>query len=184
MPEGAEELTSAATPTAGVDDILSQWQQARPDLDPTPIALFGIIARVHLISKPRINRTLREFGLTREMFDVLATLRRSGPPYRLTPTQLSRSLVLTGPGMTNRLDRLEEAGLVLRTPDSRDRRSVHISLTSEGFKLIEEVTPQLADNERHLITAFDPDKARQLISLLEELAAHMRKHEPDASRVP
>ena len=184
MPEGAEEPTSAATSAAGVDDILSQWQQARPDLDPTPIALFGIIARVHLISKPRISRTLGEFGLTREMFDVLATLRRSGPPYRLTPTQLSRSLVLTGPGMTNRLDRLEEAGFVLRTPDSRDRRSVHISLTSEGFKLIEEVIPQLADNERHLIKAFDPDKARQLISLLEELATHLRKHEPHASRVP
>lgn len=171
-------------PSGGVDDILGEWQRARPDLDPTPIALFGSIARVYLMSKPRISRTLREFGLTREMFDVLATLRRSGPPYRLTPTQLSRSLVLTGPGMTNRLDRLEEAGLVLRTPDNRDRRSVHISLTSEGFKLIEEVTPQLADSERDLITAFDPDKARQLVHLLEQLAEHLRKNESRASRVP
>jgi DNA-binding MarR family transcriptional regulator len=184
MSESAGEVASDATPTEGMDDILHQWQLARPDLDPTPIALFGIIARVYLISKPRISRTLREFGLTREMFDVLATLRRSGPPYRLTPTQLSRSLVLTGPGMTNRLDRLEEAGLVLRTPDNRDRRSVHISLTSDGFKLIEEIVPQLADNERHLIKAFDPDKARQLIGLLEELAAHLRRHESQASRVP
>ena len=184
MPEGAEGLASAATPAAGVDNILSQWQLARPDLDPTPIALFGIIARVYLISKPRISKTLGEFGLTREMFDVLATLRRSGPPYRLTPTQLSHSLVLTGPGMTNRLDRLEEAGLVLRTPDSRDRRSVHISLTSEGFKLIEEVTPQLADSERRLLASFDPDKTRQLIGLLEELAAHLRSRESSASRIP
>ena len=86
----------------GADDILGQWRRERPDLDPMPIALFGMLARVYLISRRYINGTLEEFGLTREMFDVLATLRRSGPPYQLTPTQPSRSLVLTGPGMTNR----------------------------------------------------------------------------------
>ena len=163
--------------TLGVDDILGQWQRERPDLDPVPIALFGMIARVYLISRRRINRTLKEFDLTREMFDVLATLRRSGPPYQLTPTQLSRSLVLTGPGMTNRLDRLEESGLVLRLRSSGDRRSVQISLTAEGFKLIEEVTKELAHSEGELIAAFDPEKATQLIGLLEELTAQLRQNE-------
>jgi DNA-binding MarR family transcriptional regulator len=161
----------------GVDDILGQWRRERPDLDPIPIALFGMIARVYLISRRHINGTLKEFGLTREMFDVLATLRRSGPPYQLTPTQLSRSLVLTGPGMTNRLDRLEESGLVLRLRSSGDRRSVQISLTAEGFKLIEEVTEQLAHSESQLIAAFAPEKATQLIGLLEELTGQLRQNE-------
>jgi DNA-binding MarR family transcriptional regulator len=171
---------SAPAPTTGVDDILGQWRRERPDLDPIPIALFGMIARVHVISRRRINRTLKEFDLTREMFDVLATLRRSGPPYQLTPTQLSRSLVLTGPGMTNRLDRLEENGLVLRARSSGDRRSVQIVLTAEGFKLIEDVTGRLADSESQLIEAFDRDKAAQLIGLLEELTAQLRQNESEA----
>ena len=68
----------------GADDILGQWRRERPDLDPIPIALFGMLARVYLISTRYINGTLEEFGLTREMFDVLATLRRSGPPYQLS----------------------------------------------------------------------------------------------------
>jgi len=160
-----------------VDDILGQWRRERPDLDPIPIALFGMIARVYLISRRYINGTLKEFGLTREMFDVLATLRRSGPPYQLTPTQLSRSLVLTGPGMTNRLDRLEESGLVLRLRSTGDRRSVQISLTAEGFKLIEEVTEELAHSESQLIATFDPEKATQLIGLLEELTRQLRQNE-------
>lgn len=180
MAVNGQPRNSSDVALGGVDDILGQWQRERPDLDPVPIALFGMIARAYLISRRRINRTLKEFELTREMFDVLATLRRSGPPYQLTPTTLSRSLVLTGPGMTNRLDRLEESGLVLRTRSSGDRRSVQIGLTAEGFKLIEDVTQQLAESEGQLIEAFDRDKATQLIGLLEELTAQLRQKESEA----
>lgn len=185
MPRNAARRPPEAAQPDPVERILAQWQRERPDLDSTAIALFGTIARVYLLSRPRINRILKDFGLTREMFDVLATLRRAGPPYRLTPTQLSRSLVLTGPGMTNRLDRLEEDGLVVRTPDRRDRRSLHISLSSDGFKLIDKVAPRLAEGEDEMLAGFDRGQTTRLIELLDELAEHlMQADTPQVSESP
>ena len=148
---------------------------------PEKLALFSAVARVHhLLSAPRINRILKEFGLTRGMFDVLATLWHAGPPYRLTPTQLSRLLMLTGSGTTNRLDRLEKDGLVVRTPDHRDRRSLYISLTSNGFEVVEKIAPRLALSESELLAGFDPEQTARLMALLDELAEHlMRRDELD-----
>jgi DNA-binding MarR family transcriptional regulator len=185
MPRNDARRPSEAVQPEKMQYVGPPWRHERPAAGAVSIALFCTVARVHLLSKPLINRMLKEFGLTREMFDVLATLWRAGPPYRLTPTQLSRLLMLTGPGTTNRLDRLEEDGLVVRTPDHRDRRSLHISLTSDGFELIEKIAPRLALSEGELLAGFAPEKTARLKELLDELAEHLtRRAEPYVSEPP
>lgn len=178
---GDTRVTTTAAPRSRrpdrVETIIQQWRRERPDLNPEPMALFGALARAYLLSRSHVERLLAEFGLTREMFDVLAALRRSGPPYRLTPTQLSHSLMLTGAGVTNRLDRLEERGLIERIPDRHDRRSVSIQLTREGFELVDRTVPHFVQGERDLLTDFDQEKVRHLTALLEEFAEYLLDRE-------
>jgi DNA-binding MarR family transcriptional regulator len=120
-----------------VDKILEQWGQVRPDLDVTPMGIIGRISRVERSIDEQIKTACSKFNLERWEFDVLASLRRAGKPYRLTPTQLYNSLMLTSGAMTNRINRLEAAGLVERLQDSTDRRGVLVSLTKAGLKLID-----------------------------------------------
>lgn len=151
-----------------VPSIIAQWQRERPDLDPTPMALFGALARAYLLTAPMIERLLAGYGLARGMFDVMAALRRAGAPYCLTPTQLSRSLMLSGAGMTNRLDRLQALHLVGRRPDPNDRRGLQIHLTPKGQKLVESILPEFLDLERRVIAEFGLEKVNALTDLLLE----------------
>src|ERR671915_793928 len=115
-----------------VDLILAQWQRERPDLDRSPMAVIGRISRIASLVQRELERVFAEYGLAEGDFDVLATLRRSGAPYRLPAGELSRSTMVTTGGMTKRLDRLEARGLVRREADPRDRRGKKIALTDEG----------------------------------------------------
>src|ERR1700751_5058411 len=108
--------------TDRIDHILAQWKRERPDLDAQPMGIVGRIQRAAASLRPLLDKTHQESGLQGDSFDVLASLRRSGPPYQLTPTELYREMMLTSGAMTNRIDRLEEAGLVARRPDPDDRR--------------------------------------------------------------
>jgi len=105
-------------------------------------------------------------GVARGMFDVLAALRRAGSPYRLPPSQLSKSLMLSGAGMTNRLDRLETLRLIVRQPEPNDRRSVRIQLTAKGLQLVEKIIPQLVAIEKQIIADFGDANIRKLTQLL------------------
>ena len=116
----------------GVDEILRQWHRERPDLDTSAMAILGRIARIERKVDPLLSSVFRKFGLERWSFDVLATLRRSGNPYELTPTQLFSSLMLTSGAITHRSDELVKAGLVERKPDPKDRRGVRVKLTDQG----------------------------------------------------
>src|SRR5690242_18455438 len=100
-----------------VDQILAQWKRERPDLDTRPMGIVGRIQRATAALRPLLDKTHEESGLQSDSFDVLASLRRSGPPYQLTPTELYREMMLTSGAMTNRIDKLEDAGLVSRRPD-------------------------------------------------------------------
>ena len=140
----------------GVDDILDQWRHERPDLDPTPIGVIGRISRLAREIEQRLEAVYREHGLEPGWHDVLATLRRSGPPFRLRPTDLTTALMLTFSGTTKRLDRLERAGLVERTADPNDRRAVAISLTAQGRELIDRVTQAHLANERDVLRLSPP----------------------------
>src|SRR5437773_10256855 len=107
-----------------VSHILEQWKQVRPDLDVSPMGVIGRLLRLARVLERGLEATFASFGLSRWSFDVLATLRRSGPPYRLSPTQLFQAMMVTSGTMTNRIDRLEQEGLVARFDDPDDRRGI------------------------------------------------------------
>jgi DNA-binding MarR family transcriptional regulator len=152
-----------------VDDILDQWRRERPDLDPAPIGVIGRISRLAREIEQRLEAVYREHGLEPGWHDVLATLRRSGPPFRLRPTDLTTALMLTSSGTTKRLDRLERAGLVERTADPHDRRAVAISLTAQGRDLIDRVTEAHLANERHILQSLSATDQQRLADLLRNL---------------
>src|SRR5439155_1611815 len=109
--------------------VRADWASQRPDLDTSPMEVIGRILRAEHLAGARIRRVLRAEGLDRGGFDVLATLRRSGPPYRLTPTRLYQELVLTSGAITHRVDALARAGLVERVSGGPDRRSPLVGRT-------------------------------------------------------
>jgi DNA-binding MarR family transcriptional regulator len=153
----------------GVDLILEQWQRERPDLDPSPIGVIGRISRLARELEQRLEPVYREHGLEPGWHDVLATLRRTGPPYRLRPTEFSSALMLTSSGTTKRLDRLEQAGLIERAPDPADRRGILITLTDAGRELIDSVTDAHLANEQRLLSALSDAERTRLADLLRKL---------------
>lgn len=128
--------------------IINQWTRERPDLDFEPMALFAALAHAYQLTSLPIDHMMAEHGLTRGMFDVLATLRRAGRPYELTPKELSASLMLSGAGMTNRLDRLQSLELIVRLPEPTDRRSLRIALTKKGREFVDAILPDLLETQR------------------------------------
>jgi DNA-binding MarR family transcriptional regulator len=153
----------------GVDLILEQWRRERPELDSSPIAVVGRISRVARELEARLEPVYREHGLEGGLYDLLATLRRSGAPYRLRPSELTGTLMLTSSGTTKRLDRLEQAGLIERTADPDDRRGVLITLTEAGKQRIDATTEAHLANERRLLAALTDAERRELADLLRKL---------------
>jgi DNA-binding MarR family transcriptional regulator len=149
----------------GVDAIIEQWQRERPELDHSPIGVVGRLSRL----TREIETVYREHGLEPGWHDVLATLRRTGPPFRLRVTDFAGTLMLTSSGTTKRLDRLEQAGLITREPDPQDRRGTLIALTDAGRELIDGVTEAHLANERRLLAALSGDEQRRLADLLRKL---------------
>ena len=122
-----------------------------------------------MLTTPYINRVVARHGLVRGTFDVLSALRRAGLPFSLTPKQLAQSLMLSGAGMTSRLDRLEQLHLVARLPEPNDRRSLKIQLTQKGVKLIDEVIPQIVAAQWQLVSALGDRDTATLVDLLRRL---------------
>jgi len=158
-----------------VDPIIEQWRRERPDLDPSPIGIVGRISRAARELEAQLEPVYREHGLEPGWHDVLATLRRTGPPYQLRVTDFSGALMLTSSGTTKRLDKLEQAGLIARAPDPGDRRGTLIRLTDQGRELIDNVTAAHLDNERDLLGSLDRTEQRQLAGLLRKLRLGLRR---------
>jgi DNA-binding MarR family transcriptional regulator len=153
----------------GVDLIIEQWQRERPELDASPIGVIGRISRLARELEQRLEPVYSEHGLEPGWHDVLATLRRTGPPFRLRPTEFSSALMLTSSGTTKRLDRLEQAGLIAREPDPDDRRGTLITLTDAGRRLIDRVTAAHLENERRLLSGLTDPERQRLADLLRKL---------------
>ena len=153
----------------GVDLIIEQWARERPDLDVSPIGVIGRISRLARELEQRLEPVYREHGLEPGWYDVLATLRRAGPPYRLRPTEFTHTLMLTSSGTTKRLDRLEQAGLLARTPDPDDRRGTLITLTDAGHALLDTAVDAHVANEHGLLAALTESEREQLAGLLRKL---------------
>lgn len=166
MAKGKRLKTKQLAGADGVDEILRQWARERPDLDTSSMAIVGRISRIEQQVNPRLSSVFRKFGLERWSFDVLATLRRSGHPYELTPTQLFSSLMLTSGAITHRSDELVKAGLVQRSPDPNDRRGVRVKLTNLGLTKINEAVTAHVENERRMLRHLSRQERSLLISLL------------------
>ncbi len=152
-----------------IDDILAQWKRARPELD---LEMLGVIGRIRLLADrfhERFEVLSRKVGLTRGLSDVLAALRRAGPPYRLTPTELFNSMLVTSGGMTHRLDRLEKLGLIKRLSHPEDRRALHIELTVKGRKLIDALMSDYSALMRSLKTGLTASERGALVDGLRRL---------------
>ena len=149
-----------------VDRILEQWNRERPDLDVAPMGLLGRIARLRTHLARDVEQTLAAHGLNSATFDVLATLRRSGPPYALSPGDLLATTMVSSGTMTNRLDQLEKAGLVARTHNPEDRRSVIIALTEKGRAVVDEAVTAHVANQHRLVDRLSPAEREQLDRLL------------------
>ncbi|WP_027054023.1 MarR family winged helix-turn-helix transcriptional regulator [Mesorhizobium erdmanii] len=149
---------------------IEQWKRERPDLDVSPMAVLGRLNEASsLIARDRLAPLFARFALQAGEFDVLATLRRSGSPYTLTPTALYEATMVTSGAMTNRLDRLEKAGLILRGPHPNDRRGIVVQLTEKGLALIDEAVTAHVANEHEILAALTPAERETLASLLEKL---------------
>lgn len=161
--------STLAPPDDRLDWILSQWQQEAPDLNVSSLAVVGRVLRIARLLEKQREQVLAEYGLNVWSFDVLTTLRRQGAPYQLKPTDLYNWLMLSSGAMTNRIDRLEQDGIVVRQRDPGDRRSVIVQLTPKGIELSATVIPVLLSRERQLLDQFTATETDTLIHLLRQL---------------
>jgi DNA-binding MarR family transcriptional regulator len=152
-----------------IDRIVEQWNHSRPDLDVSPTHTLQRITRLSLLQGASFARVFAPYGVSFGEYLVLAALRRAGPPYRMNPTQLFNSVILSSGAMTNRIDRLEAMGFVERLPDPTDRRGRLVSLTEKGRELVDSAVGDHLENEERLLGALDPEERKQLAGLLRKL---------------
>lgn len=149
-----------------VSVILQQWQQQRADLDASPMGPVGRLKRCAAQLQKRLDTVFARHGLSSWEFDLLATLRRSGEPYRLAPTVLFSSLMLTSGTMTRQLQQLEKRGLIQRQINPDDARSVLVQLSADGLALIDRAVGDHVDNLHRLTAGLEAEELAQLDRLL------------------
>ena len=161
-----------------IDELRAQWARELPDVDTAGVAILGRARRITLAVRPRIEAIFQRHELDAGEFDVLASLRRAGPPCRLTPTELYRSLMISSGGVTDRLARLEAAGLVRRIPAQTDKRSLLVELTEAGRKRVEAALREDMALEKELISGLTEAEQQQLAKLLRKLAVTLASDSP------
>lgn len=148
-----------------VDRITHQWNAVRPDVDVSPIHVIGRLSRLSRLVDRRLSENFARHGIESWMYDMLATLRRSGEPYELTAGDLVRQTMVTTGAITHRIDRLERRGLVGRA-STDDRRKVIVRLTQEGLDVVDGVVGDHMATEREILSALSPDQQHDLADLL------------------
>jgi DNA-binding MarR family transcriptional regulator len=156
-------------PRDHVDRILAEWGRERPDADASPMGVVGRVKRLARLFERATRDNFARHGLEPWEFDVLASLRRSGAPYRLAAGQLGGALMISSGTVTNRLDRLEGKGLVRRTDDPADRRGVLIELTAKGLRLVDAVLEHHLRVEAQLLGGLTGAQQERLATLLRRL---------------
>lgn len=149
-----------------IDKVVEQWATEKPDLDTQPMAMMGRLMRIAKYMESEVAKLHKRYDLKLGEFDVLATLRRSGQPYRLTPSALIDSMMLTSGAMTNRLDKLETKGLIAREHSRADRRSVTVQLTEQGLTVIDNLMQEHVAVQANLVAGIDAKQRDQLNGLL------------------
>ncbi|KQY64625.1 MULTISPECIES: MarR family winged helix-turn-helix transcriptional regulator [unclassified Nocardioides] len=167
------------TPEDEVDLIIAEWRDERPDVDAASIGVFGRVSRLLPLQRAAAAHLHREHGLSVAAFDVLASLRRSGSPFRKTVGELAASSLLTSSAVTLRLDNLERDGLVRRVRTGGDRRQVFAELTEDGLRRIDAIFDEHIALERRLLRQLDPTEQAELSRLLRKLSFSVRDEAPD-----
>ncbi|NUR57414.1 MAG: MarR family transcriptional regulator [Catenulispora sp.] len=173
MPQSSADTRADAPTDAAadaVDAIIAAWGRERPELDARPMGIMGRISRVSRLLDKELKDFFAGHGLEFWEFDVLATLRRSGPPYELSAGALLKTAMVTSGAITNRVDRMQAKGLLERVPAPEDRRSVRIRLTARGRELVDRLLPLHLANEERLLAALPQDDREALAALLRALA--------------
>ena len=160
-----------------VDELLAQWRRERPDLDVAPLGVYGRLFRVVQLSDNELAKGLARYGLQQGWFDLLAALRRAGGPYELNPTSLMRATLLSSSGMTKRLDRMEEAGLIERRPDPNDRRGTLVRLTRRGKNVIDRAVETHVGNEERLLGVLTAAERRTIDRVLKRMLIELERTE-------
>ena len=159
-----------------IDTLVHQWADQRPDLDLDTMALIARLIRATQLINGRIDQLAADYGVHRGEGDVLFALRRSGPPFRLSPTRLATALLVTTGTMTNRLDRLEKRGLIVRVPNPVDRRSLDVELTAEGKRQVDAAVTQHGAGEQDMIAPLTQQDRADLDRVTRKLIAHLGRH--------
>jgi len=154
-----------------IDRVVAQWKEQGLEFDLGPVGIIGRTGRIMEYVDRALEAKFEEFGVSRATFDVLAALKRNGPPFRLSQRDLMRSLLRTSGSMSLRIDALEREDLVTRAQDPDDRRSIFVTLTSKGSELLEKIIPEHLANETALITALTKSEKEQLTTLLRKWLA-------------
>lgn len=144
----------------------------------SPLAVVARLGRAAAYVSAGIDARLEEFGLSRASWDVLASLRRTGPPHRLSPTQLYVALMRSSGAMTHRLRRLERMELIRRVPDPGDARGMLVELTRQGVLLVDRIAPLHLDNERALLEPLSHEEQEALAQLLRKLLIAFEHRQP------
>ena len=152
-----------------VDRIIEQWHAEKPGLDVSPMAVIGRLSRTTLVVESRLARTFAQHGLDAASFDVLATLLRSGAPYRIAPLGLAREAMISTSAVAQRLNKLESRGLVTRQANPDDGRGTLVALTDAGRDLIETALPDHLETEHAITAALSIDEQALLAVLLQRI---------------
>lgn len=153
-----------------VDERRAQWARELPDVDTTGMSILGRARWITLQVRPPIEAVFSAHGLDAGEFDVLGALLRSGQPYRLRPTELYRALMISSGGLSDRLSRLSNAGLIRRPPSDTDGRSLPVELTPMGRKLAESAFREDMAVESRILAGLSEKDAGALSDLLRKLA--------------
>ncbi|OBT28620.1 MarR family winged helix-turn-helix transcriptional regulator [Vibrio splendidus] len=149
-----------------IDRVVEQWAKEKPELETEPMAMMGRIMRIAKYMETQVAELHKKYDMKLGEFDVLATLRRSGKPYRLTPSELIGSMMLTSGAMTNRLDKLEAKGLISREHSKEDRRSVSVQLTKDGLILIDQMMTEHVETQKTLVKSLSASQKKNTNQLL------------------
>ncbi len=152
-----------------IDILVQEWKKERPELDTSAMLVVGRILKLGKILEKKASTAILNNDIVYTDLDVLATLRRSGKPYELTPKQLMRSVLITSGAMTALLKRLEKLKLIYRAPSQKDGRIISAGLTKKGKIVIDKAIEIRFREAKNTVSIFNESETEMLSSLLKKL---------------